>query len=175
MCVTVWLMTMRAVLCGRWESFPREFAKCRRCRKAKYCGKECQSLAWSEGHRFWCSAKEPEEDGEHHGESLRTGANTPAGPPNADGATPGRHERRAERERDRHTRALAVDAHRQERREQLLAAARTGATIVRPGAPPIIDLAARDGVLVVNAGDGSPNGDAGPARVTENPDDMMLG
>lgn len=46
------------VLCGRWESYPREFAKCRRCRKAKYCGKECQSTAWSEGHRFWCSAKD---------------------------------------------------------------------------------------------------------------------
>jgi hypothetical protein len=39
--------------CGRWEKFPREFAKCRRCRKAKYCSKECQSKAWSEGHRFW--------------------------------------------------------------------------------------------------------------------------
>ncbi|KAF9255431.1 hypothetical protein L218DRAFT_350966 [Marasmius fiardii PR-910] len=46
------------MLCGRWESYPREFAKCRRCRKAKYCGKECQSTAWSEGHRFWCSAKD---------------------------------------------------------------------------------------------------------------------
>ncbi|CUA67581.1 hypothetical protein RSOLAG22IIIB_07449 [Rhizoctonia solani] len=30
---------------------------CRRCRKAKYCGKECQSKAWAEGHRFWCSAR----------------------------------------------------------------------------------------------------------------------
>lgn len=50
------------MLCGRWETFPREFAKCRRCRKAKYCGKECQSTAWSEGHRFWCSAKEPGDD-----------------------------------------------------------------------------------------------------------------
>lgn len=39
--------------CGRWEVFPREFAKCRRCRKAKYCSKDCQSKAWSEGHRFW--------------------------------------------------------------------------------------------------------------------------
>jgi hypothetical protein len=58
------------VLCGRWESYPREFAKCRRCRKAKYCGKECQSTAWSEGHRFWCSAKEGDEEtaepGDHH-------------------------------------------------------------------------------------------------------------
>lgn len=50
------------VLCGRWESRPREFAKCRRCRKAKYCGKECQSTAWSEGHRFWCSAKDGDEE-----------------------------------------------------------------------------------------------------------------
>ena len=50
------------VICGKWESYPREFAKCRRCRKAKYCGKECQSTAWSEGHRFWCSAKDVEED-----------------------------------------------------------------------------------------------------------------
>ena len=41
--------------CGKWEKYPREFAKCRRCRKAKYCSKECQSRAWSEGHRFWCS------------------------------------------------------------------------------------------------------------------------
>lgn len=41
--------------CGKWETSPRQFAKCRRCRKAKYCSKECQSKAWSEGHRFWCS------------------------------------------------------------------------------------------------------------------------
>ncbi len=39
--------------CGRWEKFPKEFAKCRRCRRAKYCSKECQSKAWQEGHRFW--------------------------------------------------------------------------------------------------------------------------
>lgn len=39
--------------CGRWEAFPREFAKCRRCRKAKYCSKACQSKAWQLGHRFW--------------------------------------------------------------------------------------------------------------------------
>jgi hypothetical protein len=58
---------MYVVLCGRWESYPREFAKCRRCRKAKYCGKECQSTAWSEGHRFWCSAKDGEEEVPEHG------------------------------------------------------------------------------------------------------------
>ncbi|KAI8461977.1 hypothetical protein BY996DRAFT_2009317 [Phakopsora pachyrhizi] len=37
--------------CGKWEGFPREFAKCRRCRKAKYCSKICQSRAWQLGHR----------------------------------------------------------------------------------------------------------------------------
>lgn len=57
-------------MCGKWESYPREFAKCRRCRKAKYCGKECQSIAWSDGHRFWCSAKDQEDDPEH-GEASR--------------------------------------------------------------------------------------------------------
>ncbi|KAK0493081.1 hypothetical protein EDD18DRAFT_1180616 [Armillaria luteobubalina] len=54
------------MLCGRWEEYPREFAKCRRCRKAKYCGKECQSTAWSEGHRFWCSAKDADDDDPSH-------------------------------------------------------------------------------------------------------------
>ena len=67
-----------AVLCGRWEEYPREFAKCRRCRKAKYCGKECQSSAWSEGHRFWCSAREGgDETGE--GASTVTGAQPQSG------------------------------------------------------------------------------------------------
>lgn len=50
------------MLCGKWETYPREFAKCRRCRKAKYCGKECQSTAWSEGHRFWCNSREGDEE-----------------------------------------------------------------------------------------------------------------
>ena len=65
------------VMCGKWETYPREFAKCRRCRKAKYCGKECQSTAWSEGHRFWCSAKDVEEDtlGDHS-QSNQTSAST---------------------------------------------------------------------------------------------------
>jgi hypothetical protein len=63
------------VLCGRWEQYPRQFAKCRRCRKAKYCGKECQSSAWSEGHRFWCSAKDGDEDAENVPDGSRGGAN----------------------------------------------------------------------------------------------------
>ncbi|KAL1921601.1 uncharacterized protein VTP21DRAFT_11317 [Calcarisporiella thermophila] len=40
--------------CNQWERYQREFAKCRRCRKAKYCSKQCQSRAWSDGHRWWC-------------------------------------------------------------------------------------------------------------------------
>lgn len=44
--------------CGVWERFPREFAKCRRCRKAKYCSKGCQRRAWQAGHRYWCSARQ---------------------------------------------------------------------------------------------------------------------
>ncbi|KAJ9108772.1 hypothetical protein QFC21_000092 [Naganishia friedmannii] len=46
--------------CGKWEAYPRQFAKCRRCRKAKYCSKDCQSRAWQEGHRFWCNARDHE-------------------------------------------------------------------------------------------------------------------
>ena len=129
------LMTWsRAVLCGRWERFPREFAKCRRCRKAKYCGKECQSTAWSEGHRFWCSAKEPEEDGDHHhhghghghgGEHSRSGgsggtgsggagngsgsATTAAGASSTATTAQGRAERREARERERQARAMAAE------------------------------------------------------------------
>lgn len=105
-------------MCGRWETFPREFAKCRRCRKAKYCGKECQSTAWSEGHRFWCSAKDPDDDGEHsHSHSERRSATAGAvGDGRAStitsttsgGTITGRSERRAERERDRQRAALGA-------------------------------------------------------------------
>ncbi|KAI0668015.1 hypothetical protein C8Q78DRAFT_1147403 [Trametes maxima] len=123
------------MLCGKWERFPREFAKCRRCRKAKYCGKECQSTAWSEGHRFWCSAKDPEEDGDHHhhhanGESSRGGGGAgggaaggaggggggggggaPAGGASvtSGGTVVGRFERREARERERQARAVAAE------------------------------------------------------------------
>ncbi|KAI0090191.1 hypothetical protein BDY19DRAFT_984557 [Irpex rosettiformis] len=79
------------MMCGKWESFPREFAKCRRCRKAKYCGKECQSIAWSEGHRFWCSVRDPED-----GEDRENQA--------------GRAERRAQREQERAARVQALEA-----------------------------------------------------------------
>jgi hypothetical protein len=41
--------------CGRWEKVPRQFAKCRRCRRTKYCSKDCQKNAWIY-HRHWCHA-----------------------------------------------------------------------------------------------------------------------
>ncbi|KAI8381467.1 uncharacterized protein BYT42DRAFT_613243 [Radiomyces spectabilis] len=61
--------------CGKWETQPREFAKCRRCRKAKYCSKDCQSKAWTDGHRWWCverHATAPREG--EQGESTRPSA-----------------------------------------------------------------------------------------------------
>ncbi|KAF8649261.1 hypothetical protein AX16_005914 [Volvariella volvacea WC 439] len=97
------------MLCGKWESYPREFAKCRRCRKAKYCGKECQSTAWSEGHRFWCSARDGEDENDHHhqgGSSLQgqqsqqDGEEPQAGPSNPT-TSASRAERRERRERER--------------------------------------------------------------------------
>ena len=39
--------------CGRWEQWTRQFAKCRRCRRTKYCSKDCQKQAWIY-HRHWC-------------------------------------------------------------------------------------------------------------------------
>ncbi|EIW84287.1 hypothetical protein CONPUDRAFT_135786 [Coniophora puteana RWD-64-598 SS2] len=99
------------MLCGKWESYPREFAKCRRCRKAKYCGKECQSTAWSEGHRFWCSAKDgddeadPSADHAHAHGSSSTNANVGGDGASSGTAAEGRADRRAERERQARERA----------------------------------------------------------------------
>lgn len=39
--------------CGKWEEYQRQFAKCRRCRRTKYCSKDCQKNAWV-FHRHWC-------------------------------------------------------------------------------------------------------------------------
>ncbi|KHJ33803.1 putative mynd domain protein [Erysiphe necator] len=44
--------------CGKWEQYTRQFAKCRRCRRTKYCSKECQKNAWI-FHRHWCVAASP--------------------------------------------------------------------------------------------------------------------
>lgn len=50
--------------CGKWEEYTRQFAKCRRCRRTKYCSKECQKGAWG-SHRFWCVAADEGKEGEH--------------------------------------------------------------------------------------------------------------
>ena len=44
--------------CGKWEEWPRQFAKCRRCRRTKYCSKDCQKNAWV-FHRHWCQQANP--------------------------------------------------------------------------------------------------------------------
>ncbi|EJD34714.1 hypothetical protein AURDEDRAFT_26197, partial [Auricularia subglabra TFB-10046 SS5] len=46
------------MLCGKWEESPGEFAKCRRCRKARYCGKECHSRTWGEGQQAEAGARQ---------------------------------------------------------------------------------------------------------------------
>ena len=45
--------------CGKWEEYTRQFAKCRRCRRTKYCSKDCQKSAWVY-HRHWCIAAPPQ-------------------------------------------------------------------------------------------------------------------
>lgn len=64
--------------CGRWEMYPREFAKCRRCRKAKYCSKACQSRAWTEGHRYWCVERTSEVPSTEEPSSVATSNPTSA-------------------------------------------------------------------------------------------------
>ncbi|SCV00421.1 LAMI_0G04918g1_1 [Lachancea mirantina] len=39
--------------CGKWEDYPKRFAKCRRCKRTKYCSRECQLQSWNY-HRYWC-------------------------------------------------------------------------------------------------------------------------
>lgn len=77
------------MVCGKWESFPREFAKCRRCRKAKYCGKECQSKAWADGHRFWCSSRDAEAADAAAANNAHPGNNGSNEPGPSDGGEPG--------------------------------------------------------------------------------------
>lgn len=80
------------MLCGKWEKQPREFAKCRRCRKAKYCSKQCQSKGWQMGHRFWCSARSDDEHGEGNKDRAKErSANTTANAVPADEANQTRH------------------------------------------------------------------------------------
>ena len=46
--------------CGKWEKVTRQFAKCRRCRRTKYCSKDCQKNAWV-FHRHWCQAAQQQQ------------------------------------------------------------------------------------------------------------------
>ena len=39
--------------CGKWEQTPREFSKCKRCKRTKYCSRDCQMRAWH-CHKNWC-------------------------------------------------------------------------------------------------------------------------
>ncbi|KAH7582139.1 MYND finger [Nakaseomyces glabratus] len=60
--------------CGKWERYPREFAKCRRCKRTKYCSRECQLEAWKH-HRYWCH----EVTSSNKSSSMNTETNTPGG------------------------------------------------------------------------------------------------
>ncbi|KAI7861327.1 hypothetical protein BDF14DRAFT_1992052 [Spinellus fusiger] len=87
--------------CGTWEQFPREFAKCRRCRKAKYCSKACQSSAWAEGHRWWCVERQvaPRDLAEHPQEQTPHELPTETNPLMIESANEGGpHERTSVRE-----------------------------------------------------------------------------
>lgn len=58
--------------CGKWEDYPRQFAKCRRCKRTKYCSRDCQLSAWTY-HRYWCH----EVGSSLNTTATTTGANTP--------------------------------------------------------------------------------------------------
>lgn len=60
--------------CGKWEDYPRQFAKCRRCKRTKYCSRDCQLKAWTY-HRYWCH----EVGSGMNTTGSNTGANTPGG------------------------------------------------------------------------------------------------
>ena len=51
-------------LCGKWEDYPRQFAKCRRCKRTKYCSKACQLRAWTM-HRCWCTVSQTSSHNNH--------------------------------------------------------------------------------------------------------------
>ncbi|GAA5982849.1 hypothetical protein JCM10908_006809 [Rhodotorula pacifica] len=85
--------------CVKWEQYAREFAKCRRCRRAKYCSKTCQSEAWTQGHRYWCHkvASRRADSGEviarssaaAEGAAANSGASAASSPANASSGAEG--------------------------------------------------------------------------------------
>lgn len=58
--------------CGKWEDHPKQFSKCRRCKRAKYCSRECQAKAWV-FHKHWCV---PAMHAVNYSDSSNTGTNT---------------------------------------------------------------------------------------------------
>lgn len=63
--------------CGKWEEYPKQFAKCRRCKRTKYCSRECQLKSWNY-HRYWCQEVGSSSTGANTTVNA-TGANTPGG------------------------------------------------------------------------------------------------
>ncbi|KAG5640868.1 hypothetical protein DXG03_006765 [Asterophora parasitica] len=114
------------MLCGRWEAYPRQFAKCRRCRKAKYCGKECQSIAWSEGHRFWCSAKDDDDAAAAAAAAVAGGGADSAAAGSTGAAADASAARRERRERER-------ARERERERERMLLGAANATTAIGDG------------------------------------------
>lgn len=64
--------------CGKWETYPREFLKCRRCKRTKYCSRECQMRAWH-CHRNWCIPSTSSSANAGHSATNPTSAGSNAG------------------------------------------------------------------------------------------------
>lgn len=60
--------------CGKWEDHPKQFPKCRRCKRTKYCSRLCQLKSW-EFHRYWCQEANSVSSANTTGNN--TGAHTP--------------------------------------------------------------------------------------------------
>lgn len=63
--------------CGKWEDHPKQFSKCRRCKRAKYCSKECQTKAWV-FHKHWCVPAPSNLDGSSLNQNPNTSNNNNA-------------------------------------------------------------------------------------------------
>ncbi|SMN19158.1 similar to Saccharomyces cerevisiae YMR100W MUB1 MYND domain-containing protein required for ubiquitination and turnover of Rpn4p [Maudiozyma saulgeensis] len=64
--------------CGKWEEYPRQFAKCRRCKRTKYCSRSCQLKAWTY-HRYWCHEASSSSKNSASNVGLESDATTPNG------------------------------------------------------------------------------------------------
>lgn len=68
--------------CGKWEEYPKQFAKCRRCKRSKYCSKQCQLDAWG-WHKQWCV---PSNGSSSNGSSAQTSTPGSAANPSSSSA-----------------------------------------------------------------------------------------